>query len=220
MMNSFLDPAAARFSDLDEDSQEDFRSLLYTYRNLYSFLSQVIPYQDSDLEKLYTYIRYLIPKLPRRASGPKYDFDNEVALKYYRLQKISEGTIRLEAGIDSEVNGPTAVGTSKGESPQVELSRLIDIINERFGTDFKSADQLFFDQTREEAISNENLRQVAHANPYEGFHLVFRKVLEDLFIDRMEQNEGIFAKFMNDPEFKAVVEDGLGRQVYDRIRSE
>lgn len=143
-----------------------------------------------------------------------------MALKYYRLQKISEGTIRLEAGIDSEVNGPTAVGTSKGESPQVELSQLIDIINERFGTDFKFADQLFFDQTREEAIANENLRQVAHANLYEGFHLVFRKVLEDLFIDRMEQNEGIFAKFMNDPEFKAVVEDGLGRQVYDQIRSE
>jgi len=218
MINSFLDPAVARFSDLDEDSQEDFRGLLYTYRNLYSFLSQVIPYQDSDMEKLYTYIRFLIPKLPRRASGPKYDFDNEVALKYYRLQKISEGTIHLEPGVDSEVSGPTAVGTTKGESPQVELSQLIDIINERFGTNFKPADQLFFDQTKEEAVANEDLRQVAHANPYDGFHLVFRKVLEGLFIDRMEQNEGIFAKFMNDPEFKTVVEDGLGRQVYDQIR--
>jgi len=50
--------------------------------------------------------------------------------------------------------------------------------------------------------------------------LVFRKVLEGFFIDLMEQNEGIFAKFMNDPEFKAVVEDGLGRQVYDQIRPE
>jgi type I restriction enzyme R subunit len=100
----------------------------------------------------------------------------------------------------------------------VELSQLIDIINERFGTNFKPADQLFFDQTKEEAVANEDLRQVAHANPYDGFHLVFRKVLEGLFIDRMEQNEGIFAKFMNDPEFKTIVEDGLGRQVYDQIR--
>ena len=69
-------------------------------------------------------------------------------------------------------------------------------------------------------VADENLRQVAHDNSYEGFHLVFRKVLEGFFIDLMEQNEGIFAKFMNDPEFKAVVEDGLGRQVYDQIRPE
>lgn len=40
------------------------------FRNLYAFLSQVIPYQDSDLEKLYTYLRYLVLKLPKRKNGP------------------------------------------------------------------------------------------------------------------------------------------------------
>ena len=219
-INAIIDPAITRFSALDEDEREDFRGLLITFRNLYSFLSQVILYQDSDLEKLYTYARFLLSKLPRRAAGPKYDFDDEVSLKFYRLQKISEGTIQLESGEGGEVKGPTAVGTGRGEGPQVELSQLIDQINERFGTDFTPADELFFNQIREEAIADEELRQAARANTIDNFRFVFDKALETLFIDRMEQNEELFAKFMNDQDFQKIVREHLLREVYSEIRED
>jgi len=220
LMNSILDPAVNRFKALDEDSQEDFRHLLLTFRNLYSFLSQVIPYQDSDLEKLYTYIRFLINKLPRRRNDARYHFDSEVNLKYYRLQKISEGSIELKSGEGGEVTGPTAVGSGTAHEEKVKLSRLIDIVNERFGTDFKPADELFFNQIREEAVADEGLRQAAIANPIDNFKYVFDKALEDLIIDRMEQNEDIFARFMNDKEFQKMVSSNLLKQVYEQIRAE
>ena len=57
-MNACIDPAVNRWLGLDEDVQEEFRKVLVAYRNLYVFLSQVIPFQDSDLEKLYSYIRF------------------------------------------------------------------------------------------------------------------------------------------------------------------
>ena len=44
-------------------------------------------------EKLFTYLLHLALKLPRRKSGPGYQFDEEVELDYYRLRKISEGSI-------------------------------------------------------------------------------------------------------------------------------
>ena len=219
LMNSYLDPAVSRFNALDEDSQEEFRHLLLTFRNLYSFLSQVIPYRDSDLEKLYTYVRFLVNKLPRRWTYAVYHFDDEVNLKYYRLQKISEGSIALEPGEGGDVVGPTSVGTGISHEEKVKLSRLIDIINERFGTDFKPADELFFNQIREEAVADDNLRQAAKANPIDNFRFVFDKALENLIIDRMEQNEDIFARFMNDQEFKRVISESLLRQVYDQIRA-
>jgi type I restriction enzyme R subunit len=56
--------------------------------NLYAFLSQIIPYQDSDLERLYVFLKHLATKLPKRGSGPSYQFDDEVRLEYYRLQTI------------------------------------------------------------------------------------------------------------------------------------
>jgi hypothetical protein len=100
-MNAILDPAVDRFRslmDTDEDGAELWRKKLTTFRNLYAFLSQVIPYQDSDLEKLYTYLRHLASKLPRRRTGPQYAFDDDVRLEYFRLQKISEGSISLNEG--------------------------------------------------------------------------------------------------------------------------
>jgi type I restriction enzyme R subunit len=219
-MNAFLDPAVTRFNALGEEQQEEFRGLLTAFRNLYSFLSQVIPFSDSDLEKLFTFVRFLLTKLPRRNTGPQYDFDDDVTLKFYRLQKISEGSITLSPGEAGVVTGPTAVGTGKNEDPTVELSRLIDIINDKFGTDFKPADELFFNQIREEAVASEELVQAANANTKENFRFVFQKALEGLFIDRMEQNEELFAKYMNDAPFRKLVDEHLLTQVYEQIREQ
>ena len=219
-MNACIDPAVNRYRELEEEVREEFRKTLVAYRNLYAFLAQIIPFQDSDLEKLYSYIRFLLTKLPRGDHGPVYNFDDEVALKFYRLQKISEGSIDLEPGKEEPVSGPTAVGTGIARGVEIELSKLIDILNERFGTEFKPGDQLFFDSIREDAVADTNLRQAAIANTMENFGYVFRKALEGLFIDRMEQNEEITAKFMNEKDFQATVTKHLLERVYKEIREE
>ncbi len=214
---ALLQPAVTRFSELDPAKQEQFKSLLVAFRNLYAFLSQVIPFQDSDLEKLYTYVRFLLNKLPKRPSE-KLILDDDVQLKFYRLQKISEGTINLQQGDPATVSGPTAVGTSANNEEQIELSRLIDVVNERFGTDFKPADELFFSQIREEALADSSLQQAALVNSIDNFKFVFDKALEGLFIDRMDQNQEIFARYMNDKQFQEIVAATLLRQVYRQIR--
>jgi len=220
-MNACIDPAVNRWLGLDEDVQEEFLKVLVAYRNLYAFLSQVIPFQDSDLEKLYSYIRFLLTKLPRGGSRDVYNLDDDVALKYYRLQKISEGVIDLHAGVDpTPISGPTSVGTGVSHEEMIELSQLIDILNERFGTEFKPADQLFLDSIREDAAADTTLREAAMANTMENFGYVFLKALEGLFIDRIDQNEEITAKFMNEREFQEIVGKNLLKQVYEQIRSE
>jgi len=97
---------------------------------------------------------------------------------------------------------------------------LIEVINERFGTEFTMADQLFFDQIREDALADGELQDAARANPPEAFKFVFDKKLEALFIDRMDQNTDIFARFMNDKDFQRVVAETLLKQVYNKIRSD
>ena len=190
---------------------------LWDFRNLYAFLSQVIPYQDSDLEQLYTYLRFLASKLPKRSAGPPYHFDDEVRLEYYRLQKISEGSISLGDGYAKPLDGPREVGSGLVREEPVPLSRLINVVNEHFGTDFNEADQLFFDQIIEAAMRVDSLHQAAQANAIDRFQLVFRQVLESLFIERMDMNEDLFARFMNEAEFQEVVAEGLGQDVYERL---
>ena len=220
-MNAALDPAVSRFEDLqreDENQAELWRGKAQAFRNLYGFLSQIIPYQDSDLERLYVFLRHLAAKLPRRRSGPAYQFDDEVRLEYYRLQKISEGSISLAGGDTHALDGPTEVGSGAVHEEALPLSQLIDVVNERFGTDFNQADQLFFDQIVEAAMSDDGLRQAAAVNPEDKFELVFRNLLERIFVERMDQNEEIFVRYMNDQPFRQVVSEWLASQAYQRLR--
>ncbi|HIO30266.1 type I restriction endonuclease subunit R [Marinobacter salarius] len=222
-MNALLDRAVARFTQMQTDTEEEAelcRGKIQAFRNLYSFLSQVIPYQDSDLEKLYTYLRHLALKLPKRKSEPGYQFDEEVELDYYRLQKISEGSIDLSQGYAKPLDGPREVGTGMVREEPISLSRLIDTINERFGSELTEADQLFFDQIAEAASQSETLRKAAEVNSLEKFQLVFRQVLESLFIERMELNEELFTDYMSKPELQDVVSKWLGSQVYGQLSTE
>ena len=222
-MNAAIDPAVSRFAELladDEPEAEELRSKIRAFRNLYGFLSQIIPYQDSDLEKLYVYLRHLAAKLPRRSSGPAYQFDDDVRLEYYRLQKISEGSISLKEGEARALDGPTEVGTGTAREEDVPLSQLIDLVNERFGTDFNQADQLFFDQIVETAVGDEGLREAAAANPEDKFELVLANLLERLFAERMDQNEEIFVRFMNDAPFRETVSRWVASEAYGRLQPE
>lgn len=222
-MNAALDPAVSRFTVRQKDDEEEaelWRGKVQAFLNLYGFLSQVIPYQDSDLERLYVFLRHLAAKLPRRKSGPAYQFDDEVRLDYYRLQKISEGSISLQDGEARRLDGPTEVGSGLVRPQPVPLSQLIDVVNERFGTDFNQADQLFFDQIVEAAMADDGLRQAAAVNPGDKFELVFKNLLETLFVERMDQNEEIFVRYMNDVPFQKIVTAWMASEAYRRLRSD
>jgi type I restriction enzyme R subunit len=218
-MNGVLDQAVERFKERPEEEREEVKTLLVNFRNMYGFLSQVIPYQDSDLEQLYTYLRFLLTKLPRRDSGPGLHLEDEIELQYYRLQKISEGRINLNTGDARPLKGPSDVGTGE-EDQKIRLSELIDILNQRFGTNFTQADQLFFDQIQEEAIESDTLQKAAATNSKDDFRYVFEKAFEGLVIDRMEGNEEIFGKLMADGEFRKLAVEHLLHKVYAALKKD
>lgn len=221
-MNAIIDRPVGEFADImksDPSEAEVLRGKILAFCSLYGFLSQIIPYQDSDLEKLYVFCRHLASKLPKKGGNPSYQFDDEVRLDYYRLQKVSEGSISLSEGTARHLDGPSSLGSKIAREELVALSRLIDVVNERFGTDFNNADQLFFDQIVEAAMADANLRQAAIANPGEKFELLFKNLLEALFVERMDQNEEIFARYMNDKAFQGLVTNWLATEAYSKLRT-
>jgi type I site-specific restriction-modification system R (restriction) subunit len=136
IMNAVLDRCVDRFEQLEEAMQDEFRGQLTAFRNLYSFLSQIMPYFDEGLEQLYAFLRNLSPKLPQPWDGSKFTLDDDVALKFFRLQQVGEGTIDLSEGQVDPLKGPTDVGTAREKDIAVALSTLVEKLNERFGTDF------------------------------------------------------------------------------------
>ncbi|MEA0968888.1 type I restriction endonuclease subunit R [Xanthomonas campestris] len=217
-MNAVLDAVVQRFKAQEEEKQDEFRGLLMAYRNLYAFLSQIVPYQDSDLEKLYTFVRNLMTKLPPADDGKAFVLDDEVSLRYYRMQQLTDGSIDLAQGQLYSLKGPTDVGTSRVADEEVPLSSLVEKLNTRFGTDFNEADQLFFDQIKVSAEASEQIKEAARANNLSDFTAYLGRVLDELFIERMEGNEEIFSKIMTDREFRSAASEHLAFEIFEKSR--
>jgi type I restriction enzyme R subunit len=217
-MNAILDPCVEAFKERPEDEREEFRGQLTAFRNLYSFLSQIIPYQDSDLEKLFTFVRNLGAKLPKVDDKSAFALDDDVALKYFRVQQMSNGSIDLSDGEADPLKGPTDVGTAARKDEEVSLSLLVDKLNERFGTDFSKVDELFFDQIEATAGQDGKIIEAVHANEYANFEAFFARVLDDLVINRMDGNEEIASRVMTDDAFRELAQKHLARKVYDSVR--
>ncbi len=72
----------------------------------------------------------------------------------------------------------------------------------------------------ETALTDETLKQAAKVNTLENFAFVFNRMLEGLFIERMEGNEEIFKRLMNDDPFRSVAGEHLLREVYEKLRAD
>jgi type I restriction enzyme R subunit len=215
-MYRHLAPAVDRFAALEPDAQEDFRVALGAYVKLYSFLSQILPFTDSDLEKLYSFGRYLQLRLPRDKEPLK--LDAETVLAYYRLDLVHDGSIPLMAGEGGEVAGPVSAGVKWAKPEQVKLSEVIQVLNDRFGTEFTTADQLFFDSVIEQAKQDSEVQKRAAANSLTNFALAMKGKLRDAVVDRMEQNENIATRYLNEQEFENVAFNELVRRIYEDLK--
>ena len=220
-MQRHLQPAVDRFNAIDdEERRQAFRDKLAGYVRVYAFLSQIVPYADPDLEMLYSYGRFLLPHLPIVRDATIVQVGDEVALQYYRLSRIFSGAIDVKEGEVQYVKSPIEVGTGKAKDDQAPLSEIIEVLNERFGTHFVEEDRLFFQQIREKACNSEQIVKTALANPLDKFELGTRKLIEELMIERMAENDQIVTRYMADKEFQASAFPILAREIFDTVRSQ
>lgn len=221
LLNAYIDPAVDRYKHLDtEEEQDDFKHTLVSFVRSYSFLSQIIPFQDVELEKFYAYSKLLLNKLPKQELAERFKLGNEeVTLEYYRLQKTKEGNIVLEPEPEYGLQPATEAGMRKEKEEQGHLSEIIKQINERLGTEFSDADKLYFDQVGLDLIADSTIIQQAKTNNFDNFK---KGKLEDLFyqklIDRMEINSDTTNKILNNKALAdALIFEYLAKSVFNSI---
>lgn len=219
-MQCYLQPAVDRFKAIaKEDNREQFREKLSGYVKLYAFMSQIIPYADRELEMLYSYGRFLLPHLPIDRDASIVNVTDEVDLQYYRLERVFSGAIPLKEGEQQYVKSPTDVGTGKAKDEKAPLSEIIQVLNERFGTQFTEEDRLFFQQIKEKACRSDQVIKTALANPIDKFELGIHKLIEDLMIERMGENDKIVTRYMSDRDFQASAFPILAREIFDAVHA-
>lgn len=220
LLNRAIDPAVARWREKPDEERTAAKGQIAAFVRLYSFLSQVMPFSDPELEKLYAYCRLLITKLLDDVSATRLQLSDEIALEYYRLQKISEGAVALHIGEEIGLRVPADVGTgSTTPGAEEALSNIIQYLNEHFGTNFTQADQLYFAQIEESLANDEKLTAQARTNSQENFRYPFTEVFMEKVIERMEANQDITDKLINEEKFNEAVQDYLLQRIYTRLQS-
>jgi type I restriction enzyme, R subunit len=216
-MQKHIQPAVDRFKGLEEEKKETFYEKITAYVRFYSFVSQIIPYSDRELEMFYSFSRALIPHLDTGDDGVNPHPEKEVVLEYYRIEKAYSGEIVMGDDKTYTVKSPTAVGTGMAKDEDKPLSEIIKALNERFGTDFKEEDRLFFEQIKEKACTDERIIETAKTNSLEWFQIGIRKIIESLMMQRMAQNDDIVTKYMDDDDFQKTIFPILAKEIYSDI---
>jgi len=213
-----LDPALTRFEKAELEAQNEFRDLLGRYISMYGFVSQIVSYTDQTLERDYIYARALDARLPRKG-GERIDIGAEIKLTHLRTeQKLANVAISLPTG-EGDVEAFFPGGGAQREPDKENLSAIVKLINERFGTQFSLADQVLFDQFEAEWEADPEIIELARNNQFENFLLVAPKKLEASVLARASANDQILSRIFEDKAFKEIFLRTAAQMVFEKLNA-
>ena len=203
-----LDPAIQRFHDLVPEKGREFRGQLAAYARLYAFLSQVLTFEDSDLEKLYVFVRHLQRLLPASRERLPLEVQQSIDIESFHIQRKSQGRIELEREVRPVE--PVASKRQSGSPEPIEpLSQIIKALNKRFGTNLGPEHRITLEQVLSDLDSDAALDASARVNSRENLQLTFNAKVEAKFQEIVERNFDLYKRIHDDPEFGTAIKNLL-----------
>ncbi|WP_417745551.1 type I restriction endonuclease subunit R [Rosistilla oblonga] len=184
-----------------------FKADLVSFTRYYEFMSQIVDFDSTDLEKLNLYARHLAPLL--REDAPTDDpIDlTSVDLSHYRLSKIKQQNLMLVKEGGEGLTPGYAIGTGKAKSKKEEwLSLIIARLNELFITDgLTDQDLINYAYTIRDKV-RENTRvmgQIENNSPEQALLGDFAGALDDAVMSSGEVHQNQMTQYLNSPELQA-----------------
>jgi type I restriction enzyme R subunit len=204
-LHAMLDSSSAIFrNDLIEEQQADFRAKVKTYVRLYIFISQIVPFENPYLERLYIFLNHLQNKL-----GGETPIDlaqgilDNIDMDSYRLQLEATTSISMEQGEDLKPI-PTDM---RGGTNQPEIDRLSNILqtfNDRYGTRFEDADKVrqMAENIANDVAKNQELITSIKYSDDQNARITSDKVVGEELLKHITTNFDLYKLYSDNKEFK------------------
>lgn len=189
----------------EKDALEIFKKDLGTFVRFYEFMSQIVDYDNKDLEKLSLYARNLRPML-REVETDEEELDlSNVVLSHYRLSKIRQQDIQLqEDAADYKLQPGDDLGTAKPKDKQEQLlSEIVTMLNELFITDeLTEADMVSYAYTVTDKVRENTLvmHQLANNSPEQAMLGDFPKAVDDAILSSSAAHQNQMMQLLSDPK--------------------
>jgi len=194
--------AVTRFEgEADEKVQEEFRQLSRSFCRFYTFLAQVWPVRDTDLERLHGYLNWVnrLLKAPDGEDpGPDITADM-VSMTAFRMTGHDVVDATLKAGEGTALPPITDFGANGwSEEDQRTLSEIIAAFNQRHGLDIRPEDALVLERANEEVRNDPTMRDIVANNPRDIALREFAERFIDAASDTFERDRNFESTFLND----------------------
>lgn len=223
-LSVIIDVAASRFTsglELEIDAQIDFKIKAKQFVKIYGQMASIMPFEVVDWEKVFWFLKFLIPKL--KIDDPtQVSLDallEAVDLSSYGLERVKlNHAIGLDASeTELEPQNPNPRGAHDTDEQRDPLDEIVRSFNERWFQGWSATPE-------EQRVKFVNIAASIKAHPdfaekYENNpdphnrELAFEKMLKDVMLSRRKDELELYKLFANDAAFKASWQHSLERIV-------
>jgi type I restriction enzyme, R subunit len=220
-----LDPildgcVAAYIHTLDEDGQVAFKGSAKAFVRTYAFLSAVLPFSNSEWEKLSILLNFLIPKLPApRDEDLSKGILDAIDMDSYRLEKQATQRLTLEDE-DHEIDPVPLEGGGHRPEPELErLSAIIQSFNDLFGNiDWADSDRirkLITEEIPQRVSADEAYQNAQQNSDKQNARIELDKALRAVIVGLMKDDTQLFKQFSDNTDFRRWLADSVFNATYN-----
>ena len=206
---------------MSNDYKIDFKIKAKQFVKIYGQMASIIPYDMVLWEKLFWFLKFLIPKL--KVQDPESDLLDEllnsVDLSSYGLQRVKLNfTIELDAQETSvDPQNPNPRGGHAGDKETDPLDEIINNFNEKWFQGWSSTpeEQKVKFVNIIEGVKNHPDFEAKYQNNPDQFNrnLAFKKILKEVMLQRRKDELEFYKLFANDNAFQTSLEQSVQRMV-------
>jgi len=221
-LSPLIDTAAARFNEdleLEEEAKIDFKIKAKQFVKIYGQVACIIPYNNIRWEKLYWFLKFLIPKLT--VKDPEQDqldeLLNSVDLSTYGLERVRLNYAIALNDSESELDpqNPNPRGY-RGEEPQQDpLDQIIAAFNDRFFSGWDATPQeqrVKFLNIARHVVQNPNFQnQVVDNQDEQNRRIALEQLIQQAINQERRRELDLYKRYASDPEFKRAFDASVMR---------
>ncbi|MDC9592737.1 type I restriction endonuclease subunit R [Xenorhabdus sp. IM139775] len=206
-------------SKQEKDKLDIFKKDLGSFVRFYEFISQIVDYDDKDLERLSLFARHLRPLLhEQRIEEDEIDLSN-VEMSHYRLSKLHEQHLKLQEDAEEyKIKSGNDIGTAKPKDKKEEfLSNILARLNDLFITDnLTDKDMINYAFTVRDKLSENQavMTQIANNTREQAMLGDFPKAIDDAVMDSNDAQQDMMMQYLSNPELAK----GFARVVFDMLK--
>lgn len=223
-LSPIIDIAANRFNaelELKDDEKADFKIKAKQFVKIYGQMASIMPYEVVAWEKLFWFLKFLIPKLIVKTKEDELidELLESVDLSTYGLERTklnhSIGLDDSETELDPQNANPR--GTHGGEEEKDPLDKIVDDFNGRWfhGWDETPEEQRikFVSLSKRIKEHPDYKSKVEDNKDAQNRDIAFKKILEDVMSQQRKKELELYRLWAKDDSFKQSFLDTMKRLV-------